>query len=186
MTPPSPAANHAETAEEFTRRVEGVQSGGWDAPSPVAGWTARDVVGHLTTWFPAFLATSSDVSLPEGPAVEDDPVAAWKAQTAQIQTLLDDPASANRMVSNPHIGEMPLPQAVDMIYTGDVFLHTWDLARATGQDETLDEARCQAMYEGMLPMDAVLRSSGQYGPRVDVPADASYQDKLIGFIGRQP
>ena len=90
------------------------------------------------------------------------------------------------MLANPHIGEVPLPQAVDRFYTSDVFLHTWDLARATGQDETLDPGMCQAMYEGMQPMEEILRSSGQYGPRVDVPPDASVQDQLLGFIGRRP
>ena len=64
---------------------------------------------------------------------------------------------------------MPLGHAIDMIYTSDVFLHRWDLARATGQDETLDPDKCAAMLEGMLPMDEVLRQSGQYGPRVERP-----------------
>jgi uncharacterized protein (TIGR03086 family) len=81
---------------------------------------------------------------------------------------------------------MPLGQAIDMIYTSDVFLHRWDLARATGQDETLDPDTCAAMLEGMLPMDEVLRQSGQYGPRVDVPDDADVQTKLLAFIGRTP
>jgi uncharacterized protein (TIGR03086 family) len=81
---------------------------------------------------------------------------------------------------------MPLEQAIDMIYTSDVFLHRWDLARATGQDETLDPDKCAAMFEGMLPMDEVLRQSGQYGPRVDVPDDADVQTKLLAFIGRTP
>jgi hypothetical protein len=42
------------------------------------------------------------------------------------------------------------------------------------------------MYEGMLPLDDMLRQSGQYGPRVEVPDDADVQTKLIAFIGRQP
>ena len=65
-------------------------------------------------------------------------------------------------------------------------MHTWDLARATGQDETLDAETCAAMLAGMEPMDEVLRASGQYGPRVEVPDDADPQTKLIGFIGRDP
>ena len=73
-----------------------------------------------------------------------------------------------------------------MIYTSDVFLHQWDLARATGQDETLDGTKCAVMLEGMLPMDEVLRQSGQYGPRVQVPDDADVQTKLLAFIGRNP
>jgi hypothetical protein len=65
-------------------------------------------------------------------------------------------------------------------------MHRWDLARATGQDETLDRDKCAVMLEGMLPMDEVLRQSGQYGPRVDVPDDADVQTRLLAFIGRTP
>jgi uncharacterized protein (TIGR03086 family) len=73
-----------------------------------------------------------------------------------------------------------------MIYTADVFLHRWDLARATGQDEALDAATCAEMLEGMLPMDEALRQSGHYGPRVEVPDDADAQTRLLAFIGRRP
>jgi uncharacterized protein (TIGR03086 family) len=86
---------------------------------------------------------------------------------------------------NPYIGEVPLPEAVDRFYTSDVFMHTWDLARATGQDERLDPDKCRELYEGMLPMDDVLRASGQYGAKVPVPEDADVQTKLLGFIGRR-
>ena len=61
-----------------------------------------------------------------------------------------------------------------------------DQARAAGLDDTLDAAEVAAAYEGMLPLDDMLRQSGQYGPRVDVPADAPLQDKLMAFVGRQP
>ena len=85
-----------------------------------------------------------------------------------------------------HMGRMSVGQVTDMIYTSDVFLHRWDLARATGQDETLDSEKCAAMLEGMLPMDEALRQSGHYGPRVHVPDDADVQTKLLAFIGRTP
>ena len=48
---------------------------------------------------------------------------------------------------------------IDRIYTADVFMHRWDLARATGQDETLDPERCAAMYEGMATDRPAARSS---------------------------
>jgi hypothetical protein len=38
----------------------------------------------------------------------------------------------------------------------------------------------------MEPMDLILRQSGQYGPRVDVPDDADEQTRLIAFTGRHP
>ena len=52
-----PAERHRQVAGLFTERVRGTRS--WDAPSPVAGWVARDVVRHLTDWFPAFLASGA-------------------------------------------------------------------------------------------------------------------------------
>ncbi|HEX5016187.1 MAG TPA: TIGR03086 family metal-binding protein [Actinomycetes bacterium] len=180
------AANHARTAATFTQRVEGADQASWDAPSPVAGWAARDVVRHLVTWLPGFLERGTDITLPNVPSVDDDPVTAWKAHATNVQSLLDDPATDDRIYHSPMMGDMPLAEAIDRFYTSDIFMHTWDLARATDQDDTLDEERCRELYEGMLPMDDLLRTSGQFGPRIDVPDTASYQDKLIGFIGRQP
>jgi len=58
MVPSEPAQRHRVVAGAFTDRVRGTRS--WDAPAPVAGWTARDVVGHLIEWFPAFLADGAD------------------------------------------------------------------------------------------------------------------------------
>jgi uncharacterized protein (TIGR03086 family) len=118
--------------------------------------------------------------------VDEDPVGAWQAQTDAIQGLLDDPGVGQKVLRNRHVGEVSLDLAIDMFYTSDVFLHTWDLARATGQDETLDPDKCAVLLAGMEPMDEVLRASGQYGPKVPVPADADVQTRLLGFIGRDP
>jgi uncharacterized protein (TIGR03086 family) len=180
------ADEHRRVAREFTVTVEGVAPDAWDDPAPVDGWVARDVVGHLVEWFPAFLEGSTGTTLPARPSVADDPVGAWRVQTDSVQALLDDSETADREHDFPHIGRMPLAQVIDMIYTSDVFLHRWDLARATGQDETLDPEKCAVMLEGMLPMDEMLRQSGQYGPRVQVPDDADVQTQLLAFIGRTP
>jgi len=103
-----------------------------------------------------------------------------------VQAVLDDPASAHREFSNPHIGTLPLPIAIDRFYTTDVFMHAWDLARATGQDDRLDPDVCADLLGGMEQMEEVIRSSGHYGPRVEVPGDADAQTRLLGFIGRDP
>jgi uncharacterized protein (TIGR03086 family) len=182
--PDQPAARHREIGAAFTRRVQGARA--WDAPSPVAGWTARDVVRHLTGWFPPFLAAGTGLQLPAGPSVDDDPVAAWQVQYDAVQALLDDPATAGRVLRNQHLGELPLDRAIDQFYTADVFMHTWDLARATGQDDRLDPAFCAALLAGMEPIEQVMRSSGQYGPRVPVKDDAGPQARMLGFIGRDP
>ncbi|MFG1955258.1 TIGR03086 family metal-binding protein [Micromonospora sp. NPDC048830] len=180
------AEEHRRVAGAFTDRVRGVRPGAWDDPAPCAGWVARDVVRHLVEWFPGFLSAGAGVELPKGPSVDDDPVAAWTVHSDAVQALLDDPATSSRTLANRHVGELPLDVAIDRFYTTDVFLHTWDLARATGQDERLDRDRCAQLLEGMLPLDDVLRQSGQYGPRVAVPEDADAQTRLLAFIGRRP
>jgi len=181
-----PASEHRRIAGAFTATVEGVAPGAWERPAPVEGWVARDVVRHLVEWFPAFLSGAAGITLPAGPSVDDDPVGAWRTHSEGVQALLDDPVTAHREYDFAPIGTMTLADALAMIYTPDVFMHRWDLARATGQDETLDPELCAAMLEGMLPLDDMLRQSGQYGPRVEVPDDADPQTKLLAFIGRTP
>src|SRR5689334_17891035 len=183
----SPADEYREIARRFTQLVAGVPDDAtWKRPSPVPEWTARDVVRHLVEWLPSFLDAGAGVTLPQGPAVDRDPLGAWRTMSDGVQALLDDPASADRVVVNPHIGEVPLPAAIAQFFTNDVFMHTWDLARATGQDETLDPERCARMVDGMQSYDEVLRASGQFGPKIDVPADADPQTRLLAFIGRDP
>lgn len=181
-----PAENHRRNAAIFSAVVDGADPELWDDPAPVDGWRARDVVGHLVEWLPGLLASGSDVVLPAGPSIADDPAAAWAHHRDTVQALLDDPATNQRMITNPNFGEMPVDVAIDQFYTNDVFLHSWDLAMATAQPIDLGEERCAAMLAGMEPLDEMLRQSGQYGPRVDLPDDASAQDKLMGFIGRDP
>ena len=169
---------------QFTDRVRGVPAGAWDNPSPCEGWTARDVVGHLTEWIPGFFAAQG-VAFPPVPSVREDPVAAWETVQTTIAKALADPALAATPVSTP-FSTQSLADTVDMIVTGDVFTHTWDLARATGQDDTLDADQLGRMMAGMGEMpDEVLRSDGMFGPAIEVPADADDQTKFLAYVGRR-
>jgi len=178
----TPAEQHAYDAERFAALTEGASGGDWSRPSPVADWSARDVVGHLVEWLPPFVSRAG-VTLTDVP-VEDDPVAAWRTRADEIQQVLEK--RGDDVFASPMFGEMPLSRAIDQFYTNDVWMHSWDLARALGVDFDLGEERCERALAGMLPMDEVLRSSGQFGPQVPVPADAPAQDRLVGFIGRDP
>ena len=181
----APAEDYREIAAHFTELVRGVpDDAAWARPAPVEGWVARDVVRHLVEWFPGFLSSGAGIELPTGPDVDEDPVRAWQVMSDAVQDLLDDPATQEKEYSSQFMGQVPLPQAIAQFFTADVFMHSWDLARATGQDETLDPDRCAAMLEGMQPMDEVLRSSGQFGPKVDIGDDADPQSRLLAFIGR--
>lgn len=186
-TNPTPAEDYRAIAAHFTGLVRGVTDPHtWDGPSPVEGWTARDVVRHLIDWFSGFVQDGASVRLPAGPSPDEDPEAAWVTFSNAVQELLEAPATAARTFRNPHTGEMPLVAAISQFFTPDVFMHTWDLARATGQDDTLDPARCADMLAGMEPIGDMVRASGQYGPRVAVPPGADAQTQFVGFIGRDP
>jgi uncharacterized protein (TIGR03086 family) len=180
----TPAEEHRWIAAVFSDRVRGVSD--WEAPAPVEGWVARDVVRHLVEWFPSFLEHGAGVRLASGPSADEDPVAAWRVHADAVQALLEDPATPGKVLRNRHTGDVQLDKAVDRFYTSDVFMHTWDLARATGQDETLDPAKCAELLAGMEPIEELLRTSGQYGPRVELPEGADVQSRMLAFIGRDP
>jgi uncharacterized protein (TIGR03086 family) len=179
--PETPADRHAVVAGDFGRLV--ARTPDWSAPSPVVGWTARDVVAHLVEWFPGFLS-GGGIELPAGPAVSDDPQAAWQHQADAVQALLVE--RGEEPFTHPRAGSHRLADAVDQFYTADVFMHSWDLARAGGLDPALDEDHAARMLAGMQPIEQLLRDSGQYGPAVPVPDDAPAVDRLMGFIGRDP
>ena len=179
----SMSEQHAYDAARFAEIVGSAAAEDWARPSPVAAWTALDVVTHLVEWPRDFLRGSAGLDLVPLD-IAADPVAAWKTHTADIQGLIDNPAG--RMISNPHMGDKPLDVALSEIYTPDIWMHSWDLSRALGRDYDLGAERAAAMLAGAAAMEDAMRASGQFGPRVEVPADATPQEQFLGFIGRDP
>jgi len=175
---------YRKVAGEFTQRIQSVPADAWDKPAPCDGWVARDVVRHLVEWVPGFFS-SSDLRFPKAPSVDEDPAAAWQAINDTLQSALDDPDLAAHEFEM-RMGRVRVDQSIGQFCLGDILVHTWDLARAVGLDESLDATEVHRMFEGMEPLDEMLRQSGQFGPRVDVPADADEQTKLIAFTGRRP
>jgi uncharacterized protein (TIGR03086 family) len=165
--------------------VNAVPADAWDNPAPCDGWVARDVVRHLVEWLPAFFFGTWDIACAPIPSVDDDPAGAWAAVDRAIQSALDDPEIAGRE-RETHMGQVTFEATIAMICTSDVLVHTWDLARATGGDETLDPEAVHRLVEGMEPADQAMRDSGHFGPRVAVADDADEQTRLIAFFGRQP
>ena len=182
----SPLDEWDDISAGFTAHVDAADPATWGAPAPVPGWAARDVVRHLVEWFPGFLESGAGIRLDVSTSVDDDPVAAWHELDDGVRALLADPATSGKVLSNPHIGDVPLDQAVSRFFTADVFMHTWDLAKATGQDHGMDPARCAETLAGMEPLDEMLRASGQYGPKVEPPDDVDPAGRLMAFVGRDP
>ena len=181
----STAERFRRVAGAFTDRAVQVPQDAWDNPAPCAGWKARDVVGHLVEWVPSVIGKSG-IEFPPGPSVDIDPCGAWRSLADTLQAALDDPEVAERKFDAGPPGQMTVEQAIGMLVVGDILIHTWDLAIATGLDDRLDPIIVTEMLVGMQPMDDMLRQSGHYGPKFEVAADADDQTKLIAFTGRNP
>ena len=175
---------YRKIAAQFTDRVDAVTADAWDNPSPCEGWVARDVVRHLTEWMPFMFFDGAGLERPAIPSVDDDPRSAWAALDGAIQAVLDDPETAGREF-DMQLGRMSVESAVASFGIGDVLIHTWDLARATGLDETLDPDEVHRMVGTMEPLEKPMRESGHFGPRVAVPDDADEQTRLLAFTGRR-
>ncbi|RJL32760.1 TIGR03086 family metal-binding protein [Bailinhaonella thermotolerans] len=182
-------------AGAFERKVAGVVPGRWDASSPCPLWTARDVVGHVVDMHGVMLRPFGR-GLSPAPPVKEDPLGAFRAARADVEAVLADPARAAAAVETPG-GRMTFAEHVDQVVSDDMVIHGWDLARATGQDETIDPADVERMWADArsIPADLVerLRTPGAFGPGVEIlgpevplPPDAPLQHRLLAFFGRDP
>jgi uncharacterized protein (TIGR03086 family) len=118
--------------------------------------------------------------------VDENPVGAWQAHAAGVQAILDDPALSSSTFHSRMFGDLRLDAAINQFYATDIFMHSWDLARATGQPDRLDADFATELRDGLASMGDVLRASDQFGAEQPVPEDADATDRLIAFIGRDP
>ncbi|MEU7874404.1 TIGR03086 family metal-binding protein [Dactylosporangium sp. NPDC049140] len=191
--------DYAELADGFLARIRAVPAGAWDNPSPCPGWTARDVVAHLVNGHRGFLfmaagpAPAPADGVGVGPMAGAPPVApgadlaaAFAHVRDDMLAMLADPArTALRLPGGP-MGAAPIPQAVSVVGSVEVLVHTWDLARATGGDETLDPAQVARVHAAAGPYAAGLLATGAFDPPVEPPAGADAQTRFLCFLGRRP
>lgn len=180
-------STEAERFDRVAATFDGVIAGvaDWSAPAPCAGWAARDVVRHLVEWVPGMFG-SVGVTVAPGPSVDEDPAAAWGAVRDALATALADPDTSSRTMVFGPAGEHTVPAAVDRFVTPDVLVHSWDLARASGQDVVLDVEVASGTLAGFEAMGDMLVQSGHFGAPVAVGEDAGVQERLIAASGRDP
>lgn len=120
----------------------------------------------------------------EAPAEFDptDVPASWAAARNAIVTAIHS-TDLRTPVPGP-VGLMPAEQVIERLMSVDVLVHTWDLARAVGGDELLEEADVMRAYEVMKPMDEIVRMPGVFGPKLPAPTGADLQTEFLHFLGR--
>jgi len=175
---------YARIASGFDARLGGLADRSWTARTPCSQWCVRDLVGHVVSVHRQVIA-GLDASAPPPPATDDDLVGAWRGATAEIMSALADPQRASAPVSG-RFAPMPLEDLIGRLLCADTLVHTWDLARATGQDEQLDPGGVTYAFAMLLPADEAIRGAGSFGPKIEPPPDADEQTRFLCFLGRSP
>jgi uncharacterized protein (TIGR03086 family) len=177
---------------EFERRLQAVGPDDWDRPTPCDGWVVRDLVVHVLVGarMAALLVEGGsradaealfvDAGLPEDVMVEFE--AGADAQAAAFAA----PGAMERITAHP-AGDFPAPLLLGF-RIGDWTVHSWDLARAIGADETLPAELVAHVWAGIEPLAPILAGSGRFGtgPSGDVTESASTQIRLLDATGRRP
>ncbi|GAA2446447.1 TIGR03086 family metal-binding protein [Streptomyces macrosporus] len=165
------------------------------APTPCEGTTVGDLLHHVLGLSIAF----RDAARKElGPTTRVDPTSSrpsaallptdWRAR---VPRLLDELVAAWRepgaWEGTTQAGGVTLPAEVaGRVALNELVLHGWDLARATGQEYTCDEASLRASIDLLSRTTDEADRAGTFGPVVEVPPDAPLLHRAVGLGGRRP
>jgi uncharacterized protein (TIGR03086 family) len=150
-----------------------------DARTPCDEWDVRALLNHMldTQRYFAGSARGEDVSppSPNPPALlSADPRADFERARQDVLDAFAEPGVIEK--KGPSLG----------IAFSDQLLHGWDLARATGQDATMPDGLAEAAYDMLNGRLTDKQRKGAFKPAIDVPDDASPQEKLLAYTGRPP
>jgi uncharacterized protein (TIGR03086 family) len=150
-----------------------------DRPSPCDEWDVRTLLNHMldTQRYFTGAARGEDVS-PPSPAppylLGDDPVATFEQSRSDLMRTFREPGVLEK--TGPALG----------IACAEQLLHGWDLAKATGQDTTMPEGLPAVAYDMIHGRFSDKQRRGVFKPAMAVAPDASPQDKLLAYTGRDP
>ena len=149
-----------------------------DTATPCDEWRLRDLLNHLLETQHFFLgnARGQDVS-PPGQQPKQllgaDPRADFDRARSDVLAAYSEPGVIEK--TGPSLG----------IAFADALLHGWDVARATGQDDTMPEGLPQAAYEVIHGRFTDEQRVGVFKPEIAVRDDATPQQRLLGYVGRE-
>jgi uncharacterized protein (TIGR03086 family) len=174
---------YARLGDAFAAKIAAVPQGRWSNQSPCDQWTAHDLVKHVIATQGMFLGLVGR-QLGPIPDADDDPLAAWNAARAVVQGDLEDPERSTAEFEG-FSGTSTLEAAVNRFLCMDLVVHGWDLARATGLDDHIDQQDLARVNEQAKAFGDNLRSPRAFGAEVTVPADADEQARVLAFLGRR-
>lgn len=162
--------------------IDAVTPADYERPTPCASWTVADLLGHVTGAQRTFAAALGVDAEPSA----DDPIAAFHDAAAASLAAFGADGVMERIVELP-FGAMPGAVVVTFAAT-DLFVHGWDVAKATGQSTDLDPALAAELLAivGQTLQPAFRGPDGQaaFGFEQTAPDDATPADRLAAFTGR--
>ena len=153
---------------EFERRLAAITPDQLLQPTPCEEWTVRDLVSHVVgesimsvRLLHGADAESAMVGL-DGDILGDDASTAFATAASAEHAAFEEPGATERIVHHPAM-DMPGAQLLGF-RIGGLTLHAWDLARASGGDETLDSELVEAVWAQLSPMAPFITQTGVFGP----------------------
>jgi len=157
----------------------------WANQSPCEEWTAADVVAHNVGMNTMVTGFTQGVNA-RGPGQErpDDPAGAWRESFDGLLAALDHPGALQTVAKTPW-GEMPVDKFLGFAWV-DPLIHTWDLAKATGQEPALDGPLTERGAKQLERAGDSLRGPGRFGAAAEAGDNAPVADIFIALSGRDP
>jgi uncharacterized protein (TIGR03086 family) len=176
-----------QTFDHTAKIVDGVQPSQLDGPTPCRDWDLRALLGHMTGVVVNMgRGANGEELLPDPSAFQLDADPAAQFRTEADRALAAWTAHGSDGEVNIGAGPMPVPVAMS-INILDTSTHSWDIARATGQDGNLPDdlaTTALTLCQGIVTDD--VRGFAGFDPIVPVGPDASATDQLVAFLGRTP
>jgi uncharacterized protein (TIGR03086 family) len=183
---------HCRCGQRFAALVAGVRRGQWHDGTPCSQWDVRTLVHHLLyeqRWVPPLLEGLTIEQVAdrfEGDLMGED-ASAWPgllaSSIAEAHAAVAQPGALDRTV-HLSFGEASGREYVIQL-TADLAIHAWDLARATGQDYTLDPRVVALLLPWTEANASLLTASGMFGSRIEAGPDAPDDVRLLGLLGRR-
>ena len=175
------ADRYDRVSSGFNERLQRVGADQWSLPTPCSEWTVRDLVTHVIDTQRRVLGLLGGSVTPADP--EGDLLAQWGEASAALLDAARDPVRADAEVQ-AFAGLTRFAELVGGLACSDTVVHTWDLARATGQTEMLDAGAVEHCAGVIAGFGDAMRRPGGFGPALDCPADSDEQSKFLHFAGR--